>query len=69
MGSTILMKVKCQHDIPSWFFFQCFNFGNLAKNSKNLAKLVKATTLGKVSRYVQTYYRKKDCQKKHSLPK
>jgi hypothetical protein len=62
MGSTILMKVKCHHDIPSWFFFQFFNFENLAKTSKKLAKLVKAT-LGKISKYFQTYYRKKIVRK------
>lgn len=62
MGSTILMKVKCHHDIPSWFFFQCFNFENLVKNSKELAKLVKAT-LGKISKYFKLIIEKRLSEK------
>jgi hypothetical protein len=40
------------------FFFNVLIFKFWQKNSKKLAKLVKAT-LGKISKYFQTYYRKK----------
>lgn len=62
MGSTILMTVKCHHDIPSWFFFQCFNLKFWQKNSKKLAKLVKAT-LGKMSKYFKLIIEKRLSEK------
>jgi hypothetical protein len=61
MGSTILMMVKCHHDIPSWFFFQ-FNLKFWQKNSKKLAKLVKAT-LGKISKHFKLIIEKRLSEK------